>query len=535
VSRYIALDAEQGHLYLASVIVKGSAVKVEKAVSLPGMGLLTVANAVEYGGRVREAMKEAGIPPAPVLVSVGRERVVLKEVKYPATVTPAEEPALVRFQVAKELAEGGDSVVIDYFVLPMLDADGQRHSLAFAVRKDILNASRTACQAAGLKLAAITPRPFGIAASLQRAIKDGAVTPPESVESPMAVLARGDKWGELVLLRGGHVAFTRSLTGLALNSEAAMLGEIKRNLAVFASHSTQPVQALFVAEGDAPGGWSGRIRAGLSIPVQSFDPIAEIENDIPPEARGSFAGLAGIAYLRARSAELPVNFIEPREPKSDRDPNKRLFAIVGAAAALLLIGGLGIGRFVVSKKTSQAVALKMQKNELDDDLRNLEESVRRVKAVREWNDKGVNWLDELYDLTARFPDPKGTEVTVLIGQRLDSKNAAAAKYAADLELQVSTEGSDFINDLVKQMAQDKHYSVGAKQSKGTLSGAGGAPIQKNQQFTLKFNIARRDPSHYVLKLNAPVGTRERNRRPPPGEIDGGDDMWGGFGQFGGFQ
>jgi len=511
-SRFIALDAEQGQLYLASVNVKLNAVKLEKAILIPNVGLLTASNAGDVGLRVKEALKDAGIASAPMVISVGRERVILKEVKYPAGVSAADEPALGRFQVAKELADGGD-VVIDYFALPTLDPDGQRRALAFAVRKEILAACRTACQAAGLKLAAITPRPFGIAASLMRAIKDGAVTPPESATSSTAVLVRGDKWGELVILRAGHVAFTRSLTGQALNSEPALLGEIRRNLAVFAGQSNQPVQALFVAEGESPGGgWSGRIQAGLTIPVQSFDPIAGVDADVSPEARGCFAGLSGLAYLRARSSELPINFVEPRQPKVATDPGKRLLGMVAAAAAVLLVVGLIAGRYIVSKRSEELRILQVKKVDLEESIGKLEDVSKRVKGVKEWEDKGVNWLDELYDLTARFPDPKYTEVVQMIGRPNETKGIAA-KYVAELELNIQTEAGKHVDDLATRIVQDKHYSVGGKISKGAVAGAGNRinPNSKNQQFSLKVHLERRDPKEYVLQLNANGPTwRARN-------------------------
>lgn len=519
-SRFIALDAEQGQLYVASVIIKGTAVKFEKAISIAGIGALTPANAGDIGRRVKEALKEAGIAPAPVVASVGRERVVLKEIKYPANVATADEPALVRFQVSKELAEGGDNVVIDYFALPTPDPDGQRRALAFAARKDVLAAFKTACQAAGLKLAGVTPRPFGIAASLMRAIKDGAVTPPESVNSPIAILVRGDKWGELVILRGGHVAFTRSLTGLALNAESAMLGEIKRNLAVFAGQWSQPVQALYVAEGDMPGGWAGRVQAGLTIPVQAFDPIAGVETDVPPEARGCFAGLAGLASLRGRSAELPVNFIEPREPKTAKDPNKRMLVMVAASIFVLMVAGLAAGRMMVSSKADQVKALRMEKNEIEDDIKNMEESMKRIKVVKEWQDKNVNWLDELYDLTARFPDPRYTEVVQLIGKPNETKNTNA-KYVAEIELNIHTEGGKHVDDLANLMVQDRHYAIGSKLSKGAVSGGRGAFLNvKNQQFILKANIERRPPDQYVEELKASPGRHEK-------KVDSGDDFLNG--------
>ncbi len=202
---------------------------------------------------------------APVLISVGRERLVLKEIKLPPGITPFEEANVVRFQAQKELTEAGDSVVIDYFAAPIPDADGQRRALAFAMRKDLTNAYKALCAAAGLKLVGLTPRPFGAMASFQRAVKDGAVMPPASAEWPVAVLTLGDKWAELLIGRGGSVIFSRSLSTTSVSSETALVSEIRRNLAVFNGQSPQnPVRALYVVEAEAAGAWQGRIQEGIA-------------------------------------------------------------------------------------------------------------------------------------------------------------------------------------------------------------------------------------------------------------------------------
>ena len=43
--------------------------------------------------------------------------------------------------------------------------------------------------------------------------------------------------------------------------------------------------------------------------------------------------------------------------------------------------------------------------------------VKRIKTVKEWEDKGINWLDEIYETTDRFPDPNGTPTGSIPRQR----------------------------------------------------------------------------------------------------------------------
>ena len=83
---------------------------------------------------------EAGIPLAPVLACIGRDRVILKEIKVPA-VAEHEEPALVRFQALKEFADSGEEVVLDYIPLGPAGADGRRVQV-ISVRKDLVRTYR---------------------------------------------------------------------------------------------------------------------------------------------------------------------------------------------------------------------------------------------------------------------------------------------------------------------------------------------------------------------------------------------------------
>src|SRR5947208_459042 len=107
-------------------------------------------------------------------------------------------------------------------------------------------------------------------------------------------------------------------------SGPALLGERRRNLAVYnGQNPQQPVEALYVAEAAGPGGWSGRVRAGLTVPVQAFDPLAGVEHETPPDARGHFAALAGLLQLKAKAGRLPIDFVNPRQPVSRDAANRK--------------------------------------------------------------------------------------------------------------------------------------------------------------------------------------------------------------------
>src|SRR5205807_561704 len=206
---------------------------------------------------------------------------ILKEVRYPA-VPAHEEPGVVRFQAVKELTDPADEVIIDYQAAENPEPTGERKALAVAVRKDVLAAYKAVAAAAGVKLVGAAPRAFGVIACLRR-----SANPATEPGTAFAVLTVGDKGGEFAVARGEALAFARPLAGPALASDAALLGEIRRNLAVYAGQAPQhPVRALYVAEGEAaPGSVADRLRETLAIPVFRFDPLAGLE---PPA--GSTAG-----------------------------------------------------------------------------------------------------------------------------------------------------------------------------------------------------------------------------------------------------
>lgn len=406
-SRFIAIDVDAAGLFVTSGFAKGNSVRIEQALAVvEDPRPLTPDSAPELGRRLKEMLSASRTPAAPVLVCVGRDRVVMKDVRHPKS-GPAEEPAVVRFQAQRDLAESPESLHLDYVPLPAPAGAEDKRATAVFVKKDLYNAARTMCEEAGLKLAGFTPRPYATVAAVRRAVAAGTVTPPENPTSPVGVLTLWDGGGEFVVYQGEHLVFSRSVSGMALQSEVGMVGEAKRSLAAFASQSPRErLDALYLCEGHSGGGsWAARLQQSLPVPVHPFDPLAgsQAADAVPTPLRGRFTAAVGLLAARGHGT-LPINFVTPRQPRAE--PSKaRTWVLVGLLFTLLLAAGIGGGLFFLNEGLNRRMAkAKSDEKKFKAEIAAEVQTVNKLKAVDNFRKRDVNWLDTLYDITAATPD-----------------------------------------------------------------------------------------------------------------------------------
>ena len=488
-ARFLALDWDQNQLHIVSASVSGNTVDFHRAAVWEEDQPLTAENAEQMGKVLRDRLKSAGIKPAPVLACVGRDRLILKDLRFPP-VPEAEEAGVVRFQAVKELTDAPDDVVLDYVpVSPVFGSStttsGDRRAFAVIAGREVVEMYRRLCQAAGLKLEGLSPRLIGIAACLRKAIGSTALTPPpEPADAAVAAAVISERWAEFCVLRGDNILLARSL-----HAGAGLAGEVRRNLAVHAGQSHQhPVAAVYVA-GQGLADLRQALTDLVSVPIHPFDPFAGSESpNLPAAHRGTFAGAAGLLYARATPAGLPINLVQPRQPKPPPNPSYRLARLAVVAAIALFVGLAVLGRVLHADYQRELDSVESQERDLDAKLASARAQGKRLKALDDWD--SLPYLDELYDLTARIPDVNQLRITQVTAETLkrDPENRyAAAKVTLKGKLLA---GRRPLDEFVAQLNKDPYYM---------------RPLLTvdRDEFTLTVNIERRPPGDYKAVLTPP--------------------------------
>ncbi len=548
--RFLAIDADAHGLTVAAGTVRGGAVQLDGApLWLDAPQPLAPSGVAALAPRLAELLKSAGVAPAPTLFAFGRDKVVMKELKHPPS-PPQDEPAVVRFQALKEFTESPDDGVLDYVPLGA-EPSGERRSLVAFVNKDVYAAAQSLCERAGLKLAVATPRPFAAASAAARAVTTGAMPVPDAVDAAIAVLTLNESSGEFAVVRNGAIRFSRPLSAIAMAREAALVGALRNNLAMYAAQSGgDAVQAIYLAEADAGlTGWSGRLGASLPVPVYPFDPLAGFPGAerIPPKQRARFAGVVGLLAAQAKFGPSPINFAQPRQPKAAVDPNRNRNA-VGVLVGLVLFAGLALGGYIlVSNSNAMTANMRRQVEAVKKQIEDAEPNAKRLAAAEEFEKRGVPWIDELYDLSVQFPDIAKMKVTSFVGTAIPPPTAKDKQKAppvgsgavranalvpvAKLRLQIASENATFPEELVRSLSRESRHYSGVKMTTGALL-PGGSARTPVQQFIVEAQLAHRAPADYTAKLRVTVPKPVEAERPaapvqPVEEFPAGFDPDGG--------
>lgn len=424
--RFLALEWDNREARVAVASAKGSGVLVERLLSVPLAGRDKEKEKdkekeegkpadLQIGQAIGAALDAAGIRRADALVSVGRASIELKQLSFPPV--PDEElPEMVRWQAMREFHSLGEEWPLDYLPLAS-SAEGNRTVMAAALSPEMVKQFEETCQKADLEVKKMVLRPVAAASLFLR----GKVAAQEEVRLLVDLVSEEV---DLTVLVGRDPVFMRTVrlpheVMLSLDNLKAPFPELRRTLAAAQNQlAGRKVQAIYLCGTQAEhGDLAARIEAELGMPVRVFDPLNGLELSAAlkaarPANSGRFAPLLGMLADEIGAVPHGIDFLHPH--KAPDPPSKRnTYVLAVAAACALVVLGAAIVWQRLGALDRKVVQLTTQLKALEPVVKSAKEIEDSVSQIKQWTDGDIVWLEELRQLSERFPESKEAMLTNL--------------------------------------------------------------------------------------------------------------------------
>lgn len=322
-----------------------------------------------------------------------------------------ELPELIENYLASDLGLGVDDPVFDYWQL-VGQADDSRQIAITAIEQDVAAKYRDVADTLRLRRPRLSVRACGTAALAARLLP--------GIDAPTLLIVPGDEELDLVIVREGRLGYWRSAycspTGDSAAFHRFLTAEVIRTLAVAEENLPEGERvervAAFLGE-EQDDRLLDVLSDAIDLPVARLTPsLPETEPATvhPAGLPGRFAPLLGAALIAAEGDRPAVDlFNRPTPPRSNTKARPRIFLALAAAAAVLLVGY--VLHDEVAQVTQDADELAAKLDEIEAGIEQLEPEAAIFAALESWNAGNVVWLDELRDLSLRFPPP-GTAVVL---------------------------------------------------------------------------------------------------------------------------
>ncbi len=432
-------------------------------------------SAQAVGEFLRDALKDLGLAGQRVLMDVPRSQAVLKTITLPAVENERELPAMVRYQVEKELPFPLDQAVIDFNVqnlassttpaaaaaaTPAGDAKGDASGkaplnvLVAAVQRSVVEHHQQIADIAGFRLLRLGLRPYADMRFFE------GCAPREGRGGNVLLVHVMSAEAEINVLIGGALAFSRSALVRLHDDDGRSLtaAETHEGLVVEVARSAQSAMSAHrglkidrvVVTGDT--GQEAALVAALNerfrLPCSQIDPTTPLrfrKTEGTADPRG-FSSALGLAIAHGSADRMPFDFLNPKNPPVERNTKQIRAALVAAAVGMALLLLLVLGISNRNEAEADLAALRAKYNELEKHNRNVDKLGKRVAAVEEWLGEGRDWLAHWASLSAHLPPATEAYVTSLKsnpdGSLVFTVKARASKVITDLSKNLREAGYD---------------------------------------------------------------------------------------------
>lgn len=474
----LAIEWDVRRLRLVHAGLKKGAAHVERILSVDLPDDVRSDDADAVGRLIREVLDQQKIRTSRALLHVPRDQALLATLKLPKA-SREEMPAVVEFQIAKEIPFPLAQAIVDY-AEPSGALGEVVDVLVGTVRREVVAHQERICSVAGLNLELLGLRPDANILAVNRLLEPGQ-------NHRVLFVDVGPNLTEIDVIADGKLAFSRAASAAVQIDDATDSTDASRpgaehetddqqGSAIFQFPATarsdrslsvidRAVQTLLVEvtrsveayRSSEPGVQISRIIVAGSSGVEKpfADALSrrmdtEVELYNPARQFGwseesgqdgqAFAALIGLV-TGAAAGDLHFDFLNPKKTLTTTERRLKK-APLAAAAALLFVASAAVFYFLgVAPAKADLADTKAKVKAVQKELEELEKFERTVAQAETFERKQVIWLEELDRILRELPS---NEVMVL--ETLDMVQSGA-KLTFNLKCGKNADILELVNRL----------------------------------------------------------------------------------------
>lgn len=385
---------------------------------------------LQAGQWLKEELRRLGISSRQAVAAVSREDTMVRHLELP-NVPENELPDMVRFQAATKSSQPLDKLLLDYLPLPPRATFEGRDVLMATVPTSLADSIRQVLHEAGLDLLALGVTSVAASELIVRAHG-------ETVRNPdvfSLVVARLGNRIEISILRGPHLVSSHStqlMEGTPPQQQQALFAQINRSLVALQRviGSVAIGQVWLVGSENEARPHHDAFAGRFGCPVEIVDPLSIPEVHVAaaelPAERAQYVGPIGMLLGQGEArAAAGVDFLHPRKPVVAKDWKQWRPAMIAAGLIVVLAGGYVIRHQHVSSLADEIAALQQKDLELNQLLDDGQPTLDSAKAVQDWQDANVVWLDPMSRIVGAMPGTDRLYLTEWTFNKMPSSNSVA--------------------------------------------------------------------------------------------------------------
>jgi Tfp pilus assembly PilM family ATPase len=477
--KILALDWDRRHLRMVVVRPRADGVDLIKAVAVPMGSGVAMDDANSLGGFIRESLRQSKIGITRAVFCIPRDQVVLNSLNLPPT-PESEMPALVQFQIAKELPFAADQAVLDFAVTGEYDLKTATTVLVTAIREGQLDFYKKVAAAAGLTIERVGLRPLANLIAIDAKQSDPG-------RKNILLVEVGPQHTEIDIIREGRMTFSRAASVALAGAESEIIqdsrivGPAVRDreqseadrasvtslmkevvLSFEAYRATEPaatIDTVIVAGASGLEPELATLLAGrFAAKTELFTPDKAL-NLTPERARElrGFSAVLGLALGYGRTGLQFIDFLHPKKPVSKRTIRMKKVPAAVLTAALLLASGYLFHQKNIAPLNKRVSDLQSANAKMKKDEKLIRDFENRLESLEGWKESSRHWPLSLAALTRIFPSEQEAYMTRLDVETKPLKKGY--KFESDARLKFRTASLASGNELATQLREAAFLQV----------------------------------------------------------------------------